>query len=97
MYARMNTLSILPGKMAEFTRAYNDIIMPAVKHAHGNTAVYFLVDEANNTGVSITLWVTEADGEDYDTSGVYHGLVQQILHLLAEPPTLTKYEVASWG
>lgn len=97
MFARVTSVSVQPDKVAEVTRVYNESILPAVKSAKGNRAVYLLIDASSGKGMSVTIWDSQADGEAYDTSGSYREQVAKVAPLFSAAPSLATYEVAAQG
>lgn len=97
MFARVTTVSIQPDKVADVTRIYNESILPAVKAASGNHAVFLLVDAASGKGLSITIWNTREAGESYDASGTYREMVSKVAPYFAAPASLDTYEIAAQG
>jgi heme-degrading monooxygenase HmoA len=97
MHARVTTLSIQPGKVADATRIYNESVVPVIKASSGNRGVLLLIDSSTGKGISITLWNSEADGQAYDSSGTYRELVSKVSPLFSAPPSLATYEVAAQG
>ncbi len=95
MIARVTSVSVQPGNVAEVTRIYNESILPAVKAAAGNRGVFLLIDAANGKGMSITVWNSQAEAEAYDSSGTYREQVAKIASFFAAPPSLATYEVAA--
>lgn len=97
MFARVTSVSVQPDKVAEVTRVYNESILPAVKSAKGNRAVYLLIDASSGKGMSVTIWDSQADGEAYDTSGSYREQVAKVAPFFSAAPSLATYEVAAQG
>ncbi len=97
MHARVTTVSVHPDKVAETTRIYNESILPAIKAASGNHGVFLLIDPTSGSGISITLWNTQADGEAYDSSGTYREQVAKVAPFFSAPPSLATYDVAAQG
>ena len=97
MHARVTTVSVQPDKVTETTRIYNESILPAIKAASGNRGVFLLIDTTTGKGHSITLWSSEADGQAYDSSGIYREQVSKISQFFSAPPSLATYEVAAQG
>lgn len=95
MFARVTSVSVQPDKVAEVTRVYNESILPAVKSAKGNRAVYLLIDASSGKGMSVTIWDSQADGEAYDTSGSYREQVAKVAPFFSAAPSLATYEVAA--
>ncbi len=97
MIARVTSVSVQPDKVAEVVRIYNESILPAVKAARGNRAVYLLIDANSGKGMSVTAWDSQADGEAYDSSGSYREQVAKVAVFFAAPPSLATYEIAAMG
>lgn len=95
MFARVTSVSIQLDRVAEVTRIYNESILPSVRSASGNRGVFLLVDAATGKGMSITVWNTQADGEAYDSSGVYREHITKVAPFFTAPVSLATYEVAA--
>ena len=71
MFARVSHFQILPGKMDEVVRIYQDSVVPAARQQKGFKGGYVLADRDTGKGISIALWETEADMKADEGSGFY--------------------------
>jgi len=94
MYAGVVVVQILPGKMDEAIRIYQDSVVPAAKEQKGYKAHYLLTDRNSNKGISIALWETEADMMATKTSGHYLQQLARFKDVFAAPPVREDYEVS---
>lgn len=93
MHARITTVHLQPDKIAEATAIYQNGIVPVMKAQHGYKGAYLLTDPTG-TGLSITLWDAEADGQAYEASGAYREQVAKVAALFTAPPSLATFDVA---
>jgi heme-degrading monooxygenase HmoA len=94
MYARVTTVQAQPGKADELVQFVRETVLPIAKQQHGFSGMFILADPANNKGMAITMWETEADmaaGEASD--GYYTQQLAKAARYLAAPPVRETYEV----
>jgi quinol monooxygenase YgiN len=94
MFARTTKLQLLPGKMDEFKRVFQDYIVPTLQRQPGFCAITLLTDEANDKVLGMTQWATEADLIAIQTNEVNQALVASLRNLVAQPPLQESYAVA---
>ena len=95
MFARVTHTQILPGKMDEAIRIYQDSVVPAAKQQKGFRGVYGLSDRSTGKSISIVLWETEADMKAGEASGYYQQQLAKFKDLFAAPPVREQYEVTT--
>ncbi|HEU4563922.1 MAG TPA: antibiotic biosynthesis monooxygenase [Gemmatimonadaceae bacterium] len=93
MHARTVMFHVTPGKAEDGIRVYQDSVLPAAAKQPGFRGGMMLVNRAENTALSITLWDSEADLVRSESSGYYGQQIQKIEPLLSAPPERTVYEV----
>ena len=93
MFARVTHTQILPGKMDEAIRIYQDSVVPAAKQQKGFRGISLLSDFGTGKGISIALWETEADMKAGEASGYYQQQLAKFKDLLGAPPVREQYEV----
>ena len=94
MYARVTTVQLQPGVADEVTQYVRDTVVPAAKNAQGFGGILVLTDPANNKGIAITFWDSEADmaaGEA--SSGYYAQALAGAARYFTAQPGREKYEV----
>lgn len=95
MFARLTFINIAPQHAEEVKRIYYHEIVPAVKKQKGNIGAWLLEPtEKNNQYISLTEWVSAADGNVYETSGMYKKLVDKVRDKMMDKPLLKTYSIA---
>ena len=94
MFARTTQLQLQPGKMDEFKRVFQDVIVPGLQRQSGFHSITLLTDAPNNKVLGIGLWSNEAALIANESSGAYQALLGNVQHLLAEPPVREAYVVS---
>ncbi|MCA9918926.1 MAG: antibiotic biosynthesis monooxygenase [Anaerolineales bacterium] len=95
MYARVVTAhTIKPEAIQEGIRLYEESIMPAMKAQPGFVGTLFLVNEAENKVISISLWETEAAMQASEASGYLQAQMAKVAPLVTAPPTNEHFETA---
>jgi heme-degrading monooxygenase HmoA len=94
MFARTTKLQLQPGKIAEFKRIFQEVIVPGLQRQMGFHSITLLTDDANDKVLGIGFWDSEANLIANETSGVYQTLLGNVRHLLMEPPVRETYAVS---
>jgi len=83
-------------KIDTITKIFNEEVVPVVKNQKGNLGVW-LMEPTNpmEQFISLTEWVSEADAQTYQSSGVYKQLVDLLKDKYRTNPVLRTYNVAS--
>ena len=95
MFARVTRSQILPGKFDEAIRINQDSVAPAAKQQKGFRGMYGLSDRNTGTGITISLWETEADMKACEASGYYQQQLAKFKDFFAAPPVREEYEVTA--
>lgn len=95
MFVRMTFISIKPEHIEESKRMFQQEIVPAVRQQKGNENIMLLepTDESDQY-ISLTIWQSREDAQQYETSGKYKELVDKARHTFSKPPVLKSYTVA---
>lgn len=85
MYVRIVSAKITEGKMDEFKKLYTEIIIPALKNTTGCRYAYLTesMQEKNNV-ISLTIWNSKEDAEQYEKTGKFAELTDEVKHTLSE-------------
>lgn len=85
MYTRIVSVKLRPGKMEEYKRLYNELIIPALRETPGCQFAYLIesTEEANEVH-SITVWDSKQHADSYEQSGKFAELVDQVKHTFSE-------------
>jgi quinol monooxygenase YgiN len=79
LFVRIVAPQIRPESLDDFKRIYREEIIPALRSVHG--CRYAELSEkvgATSDIISITVWNSAEDAEEYETSGVYRDLVKKL-------------------
>jgi heme-degrading monooxygenase HmoA len=93
-YVRMLTGKVPIDKFPEFTRLYEQTILPTLKPVSGFLGAYLFTDPTTGEGFSLTFWRSEQDAITYEKSGLYARLLEQFRPFFATQPILKTYQVA---
>ncbi|MFC1724065.1 antibiotic biosynthesis monooxygenase [candidate division KSB1 bacterium] len=78
MYLRVVSLKIKPEKMEDFRKQYSSETIPALKKVKGCRFAYLTKSaEEKNEVVSVTLWDSREDAENYEKSGLFEELIEK--------------------
>jgi len=85
MYIRILSIKLLPGKLEEFARLYNELIIPALRSVSG-CRYAFLTEgiEERNEVFSVTIWDKKEDADLYETKGIFDTLKKKVQHTFSE-------------
>lgn len=85
MYVRLFSPKIQPGKMEEFRNLYVQLVIPALRNVKGCRYAYLTqsVSEENEC-ISITIWDSKEDAENYENSVLFKELLKKVRHTFSE-------------
>lgn len=85
MYVRIVSPKIRPGKMEEFKRIYAQEILPVLREVKGCRYAYLTEGAKDkNEIISVTIWDTPQDVENYETGGIFEKLREKVTHTFSE-------------
>jgi heme-degrading monooxygenase HmoA len=85
MYLRIVSAKIKPGKLEEFRRLYAEEILPALRDVPGCRYAFLTESlEAQNEVISVTIWDSRLEAENYEQSGIFDQLTQKVKHTFSE-------------
>jgi heme-degrading monooxygenase HmoA len=92
MYARLTFIDIDPKDAQEVAEVYNAEVAPVVKGFKGVSEV-LLLEPTDSSGhfVSITIWKSKEDADEYENSGTYRTLVDKLKDKYINKPVLKTY------
>ncbi len=93
-YVRMLTAKVPVDKFAEFTRIYEESVLPTLKPVSGFQGAYLFIDPTLGEGFSLTFWASEQDALAYEQTGLYTQLLEKFRPFFATQPILKTYQVA---
>lgn len=82
-HLRVVRLQVQPGKLEEVRELYSDVILPVLRSVAGCRYAFLMGNvAAGDELVSITIWESRADAENYERSGQFRELLRKIRHTL---------------
>ena len=92
MFARKLSIRLKPNTLAEFTKTVENDIVPLLRKQPGfQDEITFAVPEGNGV-LAISLWDTQKNAENYDSS-VYKDVLQLLGTVIDGPPKVGTTEV----
>ncbi len=85
LFVRIVSLKIHKGKLEEFKKLYNEIIIPELKSVKGCRHAY-LIESINeeNDFISLTSWDNKKAADEYESSGKFSELVNKVKHTFSQ-------------
>lgn len=84
LYVRILAVKLRPGGMAEFKEIYEREILSALYETPGCRYAYLTEDIGDpNDALSLTVWDSREDADNYEKGGRFGLLVRKVSHLLA--------------
>jgi heme-degrading monooxygenase HmoA len=84
MYVRLTSAKIAPDKLGELQEIYKNEIIPAL-HCVSGCRYAFLVDTpAESEVISVTIWDSKDQADDYERSGIFESLVERVRHTFSQ-------------
>jgi quinol monooxygenase YgiN len=81
LYVRLVSVKLQEGKLSEFRRLYNEEIVPVLQNTNGCRYIYLTESlQGDNEIVSITVWDSKKDADEYENSGQFDELIQKVKH-----------------
>ena len=92
-YVRMLTAKVPVDKITEFTRIYEETVLPTLKPVSGFQGAYLFIDPILGEGFSLTFWASEKDAIAYEQSGLYTQLIEKLRPFFLTQPLLKSYQL----
>jgi len=84
-FLRIVSLHLKPGKLEEYKELYERDIIPALLATHGcRFSCLSMPTTDSNEAISVTLWNSRADAEEYEKKGTFDQLLRNISHTLSD-------------
>jgi len=81
MHVRIVSVRLQKGKLAEFRNLYSTEIIPTLKKTPGCRFAYLTENlQEEDEAVSVTIWDTKEDADNYENSGVFKELIEKVKH-----------------
>lgn len=97
MFTRVMHIQSRPGKLDEVVAVYKEAVVPALKLQPGFHSTMLLTDAAKQSGMSITIWASEADQQASERAGFLLAQVVKVAHLLAGPPLQESFVATTYA
>lgn len=95
-FLRIVSVHLRPGKLEEYKELYERDIIPALLATHGcRFSCLSTPTSDSNEAISVTLWNTRADAEEYERKGTFDHLLQNISHTLSDLSQLKLHSVGT--
>ena len=88
MYASATQIQLLPDKIDEAVRIFENDVLPAVKSFPGLQHFYLLTDAQTGKGYTISVFETEEAASAFYSSGVFQQQIGKIRDFFAGPPAM---------
>jgi quinol monooxygenase YgiN len=96
MYSRVVTAQVLPGKLEEAIRVWQDTVLPSNSQKTGWVSARMLVNRQTNKAMVIAIW--ESEDALQESGGTYLQIqYAKFVELLAAPPVEEIFEVGAEG
>jgi quinol monooxygenase YgiN len=80
-YLRLFSVILQEGKLEECRRIYDEVIIPELENTKGCLFAYLLDNfQDENEVISLTIWVSKEDADEYENSGKFDRLVDNVKH-----------------
>jgi heme-degrading monooxygenase HmoA len=94
MYARLVKSSLKPNHTAEYTKIFDETVIPILRKAKGFQDAFSLKGTTGTEMVSISLWDAKENAEAYNST-TYPEVLKSMVHVLEGTPHVHTYEVSS--
>jgi heme-degrading monooxygenase HmoA len=88
MYASATQIQLIPDKIDEAVRIFENDVIPEVKSFQGLQHFYLLIDAATGKGYTISVFETEESASAFYSSGVFQQQIGRIREFFAGPPPM---------
>ena len=93
MYARIVTSQFKPSSVEHAITLWQDSMNSSLRQAKGFKEAFVTGDRQTGKAVTITLWETEIDATEFDSSGLYQHSLELFKSLFTAPPSREQFEV----
>ena len=88
MYASATQIQLIPDRIDEAVRIFENDVVPTVKTFPGLQHFYLLTDAKTGKGYTITVFETEEAASAFYSSGVFQQQIGKIREFFAGPPPM---------
>ena len=94
MFSRNVTMRLKPNSVPEFTRTFENEILPLLRKQTGFQDELTLVIPGGNEAVGISLWEKKENAESYER-GTYPQVLKALANVVEGTPRVQTYEVCN--
>ena len=94
MWARLATGQVVPGKMDEFNKIYNETQISVNQGRQGFQSGRLLTDLSTNKAIAVMIWATEADARA-SGSNVMDDVMARFGAVVEGTPVVEYYEISA--
>lgn len=85
MHLRILSIKVKPGKMEEFSKLYIEEIIPTLRGVKGCRYAFLTENiEEESEAISVTIWDSKEDVDEYENSMIFAKLMKKIEHTFAD-------------
>ena len=95
MWSRIATGQVVPGRMDEFNKIYNETQKSVNQGTQGFQSARLLTDLSANKAVAVTIWATEADARATVTPSATYDVMARFGAVIECPPIIEYYEISA--
>ncbi len=95
MHARVVSIQVPPGDLAEVRHIYREGVLPVCKGQQGYRGALLLMEADSGRAVSITLWESEPDMRAGENSQLFQSQSERVQQLMTAPAERTYFRVES--
>ena len=94
MYARNVSISLKPNTAREFTRTFENDILPLLRKQNGFKDEITFVAQSGNEALAISLWEKKEHAEAYSRD-TYPKVLQSLTNVIDGTPRVASFEVSN--
>jgi quinol monooxygenase YgiN len=94
MYARNVSFRLKPNMQSEYTRTFENQILPLLRKQKGFKDEFAFSNPSSQDAVVISLWENKANADDYNTN-TYPQVLKTLTNLIDGTPQVRTYETVT--
>ena len=95
MFARNVSVRLKPNALAEFTKIFENEVLPTLKKQPGFDDEFAFTGDSGNHVIAISVWDTKEQAESYEKAA-YPALLKSLENVLDGPPKVRPQNVLHW-
>lgn len=84
MYVRLTSAKVVPDKLGEFQKIYEDEIIPTLRTVSGCRYAFLVGSLDESEFISVTIWDSKDRADAHEKSGIFEGLVERVRHTFSQ-------------